>query len=445
MIKRNKLFRAVCSLGASLAVILAMPLQAAAAVTVQGSIAYIYDNQVWVSRADGQNAMQLTNDNAQYVSPALSPDGTLVAVERWEGETASRIYIVPVNGDAMYRLSMNYKDYQGVGDVYEYVGNQYRPRWNPDGSRVSFYTREFAQEGSDPYRVYDAPLNGEGKEYRNGMYPAYSPDGTKIAYLAYDPVGIDYYWRVRVIDLLTNAITEVHRTQNVLGSFSWSPDSNKIVVQETQAEVLTGIRIIDATRDYSMQSPELYTDEVYTFVEDVSWSPNGNFIALIGQDNELVQDVLLFSVASGTFSSVTNTPDDTVMYRFPIWDATTRYLLVTYNDTFESPPKLAIVDTVDGAVHVMQSTSFMQENLRDVKDWRAQFVAPVVPQVLGTSTDELPATSNGAKPAVLGATTLPATGSESVQKWQVLGMLFSGCGLLIIAMAHTREKATSKK
>lgn len=444
MNKRNKLFRVVCSLGASLAVILAIPVQALAAVSVQGTTTYIQDNNVWVSRADGQNPVQLTSDGAQYMSPALSPDGSLVAAERWDGEAPSRIYIIPVNGDPMYRLSLQYKDYQDVGDVYDYVGDQYRPRWNPGGTRVSFYTREFAQEGSDPYRVYDAPLGGQGKEYRNGMYPAYSPDGTKLAYLAYDPVGIDYYWRVRVIDLLTNSITEVHRTQNILGSFSWSPDSSRVVVQEAQSEVVTGIRIIDVTRDYSMQSPPLYTDEVYTFVEDVSWSPNGESIALVGQNNALVQNVLLFSVENESFAAVTNTPDDTTMYRFPIWDSVSRYLLVTYSDIFESPPKVAIVDTQGGALYALQSTNFLDGNQRDIKDWQARYVVPVVPQVLGTSTDQLPATSS-AKPAVLGATTLPATGVASVRSWQSAALGLVLCGIGIIGVAYTREKATSKK
>jgi hypothetical protein len=248
-----------------------------------------------------------------------------------------------------------------------------------------------------------------------------------------------------VIDLLTNNITEVHRTQNILGSFSWSPDSSRVVVQEAQSEVVTGIRIIDVTRDYSMQSPPLYTDEVYTFVEDVSWSPNGTTIALIGQNNALVQNVLLFTVENETFTAVTNTPDDTTMYRFPIWDSVNRYLLVTYSDIFESPPKVAIVDTLDGALYALQSTNFLDGNQRDVKDWQARYVVPVVPQVLGTSTDQLPASSTGAKPAVLGATTLPATGVMSVRSWQSVAFGLVLCGMCIIGVAYTREKATSKK
>lgn len=438
---RNKLFRGICSFVFVLSVAGGIGSQASAAsAPVAGKTVYIADDHVWVSNADGTNPQQLTNDEARYKSPALSPDTTKIAVERRVGEDKSRIYIIETNGSGMSLLSSSYQDYLGLGAIYTYEGDQYRPKWNPEGTRVAFYSTEFVQEGGDPYRVYDAPLGGQGSEYGNGYNPAYSPDGAKLGYVAWEPIGNTDWWRLRHITLATSAITEVYRSLYSIESFAWSADASTIALLESRTEVTSGIVLIDTTKDHSMQVTDYYTDEQYTYLQDLAWSPDGSELALVGQKNDLVSNVLAFTVASLTFQLVTNNDNPDITLRMPLWDTLSRYLLVTYSGI--EVDQMAVVSKQSGEFYMLQQTDQEQPMQRGVKDWRARYFVPALPQVLGASTTNSNATNNStAGPAVLAATTLPNTGIKQQSLFlHVLPVLLAGIGLALYSTTLVYEK-----
>ncbi len=167
---------------------------------------------IWVMDADGSDQTRLTfSPNAQETWPAWSPDGTRIAYTSNLDDPFQDVYVMDADGSDQTRLTAT-------------AGFDAFPEWSPDGSRIAFSSDRMAlddiwvmdADGSDPTRVTRGPKIDERPDWspdgttivfsRNGndlwtvapdgtglfrltftqrrseFAPAYSPDGTKIAY-----------------------------------------------------------------------------------------------------------------------------------------------------------------------------------------------------------------------------------------------------------------------
>jgi dipeptidyl aminopeptidase/acylaminoacyl peptidase len=168
------------------------------------------DNEVpniYIMRADGTGVRQITHDTAGKSELAWSPRGDRIAFVRVPAGGGDReIYSVKTDGSGLTDLSNDPNSY----DV--------DPAWSPDGTRLA-YSGPFqpgASVGGDLW-IMNADGSGrqalvhENNKYSDGAYPAWSPDGTTIAFTANNGTGYYHVWSVSAAggqnaELVTNKV-----------------------------------------------------------------------------------------------------------------------------------------------------------------------------------------------------------------------------------------------
>lgn len=120
---------------------------------------------ILVSNPDGSERTRLTRDPGVDTHPAWSPDGTEIAfISRREG--IPRIYVMNADGSGA----------RPVGETQKEPGN---PEWSPNGTLIVYY--ETDPEAED--YIYVMKADGSGRtRITAGVWPAWSPDGSKIIY-----------------------------------------------------------------------------------------------------------------------------------------------------------------------------------------------------------------------------------------------------------------------
>ena len=106
------------------------------------------------------------------------------------------------------------------------------PQISPDGQRI-VYTRRWVDKVADKWESSVWIMNVEGSRNRyllKGSSPKWSPDGTRLAYLAEgEPKGEQIF--VRWMDA-EGGTTQVTRVENAPRSLEWSPDGEQLAFVE---------------------------------------------------------------------------------------------------------------------------------------------------------------------------------------------------------------------
>jgi Tol biopolymer transport system component len=146
-----------------------------------------------------------------------------------EGEVApatgltGRIVYASVQGD-LWVVEADGSNRRRLTDSGEGVDSS--PTWSPDGRRVAFRTTRGSPSGRDPSNIFVVNADGSGERQltpargaaAGGLFPAWSPDGSSIAYS--NGSGIN----------LVRPDGSGRRPLGVAGECSvWSPDGSKLM------------------------------------------------------------------------------------------------------------------------------------------------------------------------------------------------------------------------
>jgi uncharacterized repeat protein (TIGR01451 family) len=193
-----------------------------------GRIAFVLNDEIWTMNADGSNADQLTETDGKASAPAWSPDGTQIAFMR--GGTSFDLSVVTVATGAIRVLTQS-------------TANDRYPEWTADGQRIMF-ARDHASIRS--VRAADGGDEMTILTFSQPHNPAYSPDGTKIAFST--PGGGTGAWTIRVLTVATGVVTTILSNDAVNRNPAWSPDGGWITFTRSP----TGLSTLAGTEIWAM-------------------------------------------------------------------------------------------------------------------------------------------------------------------------------------------------
>jgi TolB protein len=180
------------------------------------------ETRVVVIDVDGSNLRTL----AEGRQPAWSPEGVKIAFVG--GERGPGLYLMDTNGAGVRRLTTHPHDSQ--------------PTWSPDGHRLAF-TRDgtivsMNLDGTGLDRLTAGPAFSE----LVALGPAYSPDGTRIAFAAVREGESEY--EVWVMNADGTERTALNGSASAPSPPAWSPDGRLIAFATFGGD--PGLHVIDA-------------------------------------------------------------------------------------------------------------------------------------------------------------------------------------------------------
>jgi len=209
-----------------------------------------------------------------------------IAFVRVRGDSEA-VYVVNADRGGEERLSERADPGQG-----RFVSS---PAWSPDGTKIAF-----ASNMDGPYRIYlmDA-ATGSTRALTEGTSPAWSPDGRRIAFERGTKTQADLW----VIGVDGKGLRRLTRAPGVEYGPAWSPDGTKIAFARKASEIAS-IIIADAQGGRERRLTHGALDELAP-----AWSPDGKVIAFSARA-ESQWDIYVARVDGSGLRDLTRSPGD---------------------------------------------------------------------------------------------------------------------------------------
>jgi Tol biopolymer transport system component len=301
-----------------------------------GLIAIDMNGHIYVQNPDGTGGAQLTSGPDIDTSPTFSPDGTLIAYQSQVADNSSSVIVM--SSDGSHRVV--------VADQLGAVGHI---AWSPDSRRIAFGARIHGGSGHQIYvgavdRSGATPVTGPDMV---GDEPAWSPDGTKIAFKHLDPavdVGIfnsGTLWIMAADGSHPQPLGNVAAEYQALRNLAWSPDGTRLAFVAPSDGTLDGpldVFVINADGTGKLNLTSTPESEFWP-----SWSPDGKRIAFARSADDSVW-ALVVADADGP-NQVTLAGPTIDGNSAPVWSPDgTRLLAYEHDDQKNRNVSIAVFD-----------------------------------------------------------------------------------------------------
>ncbi|MGE5375298.1 MAG: protein kinase domain-containing protein [Bacteroidota bacterium] len=258
--------------------------------------------QIYMSNVDGTNLVQLTNVESGACQPSWSPDGSqLVFISPCLNHVDS-----PRESYTDTSLFMVNADGTGLKQLTSVPGADFEPAWSPDGTQIAFTS---IRDGNNQIYLFDVDtqkvtsltkpdVNVENSE------PAWSPDGTQIAYMV-KRLGTYQVW---IMSRDGKDQAQLVRSGQSLWDYgpAWSADGKVIVFNQRPSNNiqsrpwLMSIQVQGGGAANRLNFP--------TPIEDVKFSPDGLWLVSEGRDSQGNRDIYFMMITGGSRTRLTTDP-----------------------------------------------------------------------------------------------------------------------------------------
>jgi len=186
-----------------------------------------------------------------------------------------------------------------------YIGQQDQGTFSPDGTRVAFIWSN-PESNADSRNLYIKQIGSETllrltNSEESDYSPAWSPDGSKIAYLSFDEKGLGLY----VVSSLGGTPQKLYVPHSMVHweqrALSWSPDSKSLIFPDGTPSAIN-ILSLDTLQTHTITTPP----HVWDGDVNPAFSPDGKEIAFIRAIEGAVRDIYIVPATGGTPHQLTN-------------------------------------------------------------------------------------------------------------------------------------------
>lgn len=287
-----------------------------------GLIAFSANDQIYTMKADGSAVTLLTDNapNVMYRYPTFSPDGGSIAFTRYDGNDHA-LYIMDVDGRNWRRLTATSS---GVGE----------PAWSPDGSKIAYlrgYDTTYGGlanvSGCGPNIYVIDIFSRKGRSLTQGaggVDPTWSPDGTRIAFSSSRSGNYEIY----VMNADGSDVKQLTYTPWAEAEPAWSPDGKLIAYTSnlTSVSLVCGFMSTgrpgdppsdERTSIYVMTPDGTQRTELSTTAGGIepAWSPDSTKIAFVLYDKGGSQ---LYATDANA-ATITKLTEDSSQKASPSW------------------------------------------------------------------------------------------------------------------------------
>ncbi len=291
---------------------------------------------IYNRRAEGTESINVTQNPADDVQPAVSPDGNRVAFVSTRASTRGLSSISD-------NLSYDYRTYGGDVWVTSSLGGQARrlaengnyPDWHPDGESIAYISgaelrrevwRVPVQQGEPELLLASADSPGEIVRVKH------SPDGRWLTLETHDN-------RLRVMPSAGGAVQELIAAS----SHSWSVDGHSIYYLRPDPLGAIELRVVDFNEGtVRPESDRRFGFLTGVFGDRVTSPVGGQLMALQLQTSANLRRIALDPERGALRSTEQALTSGQVMDRLPEYSADGRY--IAYESTFGSVDTIAIFD-----------------------------------------------------------------------------------------------------